>query len=142
VSKLVGQVISWPVAVVVLVLVLRKSIVELIPKLRSWEGPAGRFSFGPGVEVAEKAVDRAAKSAGATHGGVPLSDVRREPDDLAREVATNPAYGVLIGWERLSGALHNLADAAGMAPDNDTDRLGELLRSGVAIWPPWTVSPN
>jgi hypothetical protein len=45
-SALIGQLISWPVAILVVTLTLRKPIAELLPKLKSYEGMGQKLSFG------------------------------------------------------------------------------------------------
>ena len=44
-STLIGQLLSWPIAVVILVFALRKPIAELLPKLREYEGMGQKLSF-------------------------------------------------------------------------------------------------
>ena len=112
ISTLTGQIISWPVAVLILVLALRKPITELLPKLRSWDGPAGKFDFGKGLDAAERSASQAASSVedeGALHssnGDSSTSSRSRPTQDaeatsLAREAGANPAFAILTSGSGL-----------------------------------------
>lgn len=141
-STLIGQVISWPVLVLVVVFVFRKPIAELIPKLRSWEGPAGKFDFGKQLAETEDSVDDAVEAAERTAAlqteiAGSASAVTPPPPafepSLAVQANANPSFVVLSAWERLGATFADLAGAAGLPMRSRTvvAQVDDLRRRGV-----------
>jgi hypothetical protein len=114
ISTLIGQLLSWPVAVVILVFALRRPIAELLPTLREYEGMGQRLSFGDRLAQVEDSVEQAAASIEQPLSNQPEDSggEQKFSDDsntLAREAEDNPSYVVLTSWERLHGAINDLA---------------------------------
>lgn len=129
ISTLIGQLLSWPVAVVILVFALRRPIAELLPTLREYEGMGQRLSFGDRLAQVEDSVEQAAASIEQPlsnqiedFGGEQKSS--DESNTLVREAEANPSYVVLTSWERLRGAMDDLA---GSVRDGTRRSLGQSV---------------
>jgi len=111
-STLIGQLLSWPIAVVILVFALRKPIAELLSKLREYEGMGQKLSFGDRLAQAEDSVEKAAGSIEQPPGKQLESPAEQKESDessaLIREAEANPSYVLLTSWERLNGAIDDL----------------------------------
>jgi len=59
VASLLNSVLAWPVAAVVIVLILREDLKELLGRLHSYEGMGQKLTFGNHVALAEEAAQRA-----------------------------------------------------------------------------------
>jgi hypothetical protein len=128
--------------VLVVLLVLRKPIAELLPKLRSWEGPAGKFDFGKQLAETEESVDEAVEAAeqtAASQTEIAGSAASLAPPppalepSLDAEANANPSFVVLSAWERLVAALADLVGAAGLPMRSRTvvAQVDDLRRRGV-----------
>lgn len=115
-STLIGQLISWPVAILVVGLALRKPLTELLPKLRSYEGLGQKISFGDRLAETEESVDQAVGSIEREAGSKQLelhAKQQAKADEFAilvREAETNPSYVILVAWEQLNGAIDGLIE--------------------------------
>lgn len=116
---LIGQLISWPVAILVVALVFRKPLSELISRIKSYEGLGQKVSFGDRLAQTEESVDRAVGSikheAGVRQLEPPAEEKQVDADEftaLVREAEANPSYAVLVAWEQLTGAIDDLVGAS------------------------------
>jgi len=127
-AALAGHIFSWPVAVVVAVLVLRKPLAELLPNVKDIEAFGGRVSFGTRLAQAEEDVAGALEATGSAggSGGPPRDSDGRSAvgryDDrfgtLARQASKNPSFTVVGAWQQTAEALSELARA--INPDRTT----------------------
>jgi hypothetical protein len=105
-SALIGYLLSWPVLLLVLVLVFRRPLVDLLGRLKNWEGFGQRAEFGETAdrvaETAEAAIE--AKQVGAS----PVEDIERY-GSLALEADSNPSYVVTAAWHEMEEPIRQLA---------------------------------
>jgi hypothetical protein len=121
-STVSGQLVSWPAVVIVAILVFRRQLSELIPKLRRFEGWGGSATFSEELAAAEDkasevAAESAERSSNATLGQAP----ERTPEPpmtgatLAQESSDNPAFVVLQAWKDLEADLTHTSRTVGVS---------------------------
>lgn len=117
------QALAWPVAVVVVLLVLRRPITEAIGRVHHLEHGATRVSFGEGVRAVQEEL--------------PAEVARRKIDAPLRSrlvelAASQPKLAVLEAWDVLEERLRQLARGANLELPEDRGRapneLAERLR--------------
>lgn len=158
VSVVIGHLLAWPVILLVVVMILRKPLVGLIGRIRTYEGLGQKLTFGAELAEAEESVDVAVESltaeatardgAGAeTPAAVDGEATKVSPtgaerrgsarrvylDAAVRNAQVDPSYAVLTSWEQL---LEGIADLAGATIPSSRRRsathvLGELERVGI-----------
>jgi hypothetical protein len=117
ISATIGQLISWPVAIVVAVLLLRKELQQLIPTLhRARLGPGGaEFEFKEDLEEIKQKADQAELPPPA-EGRLryrAAADWRISLTDLAKK---DPPGAILVAWGFVEEELAELADRLNLFP--------------------------
>jgi hypothetical protein len=113
-ASVVGDVLSWPVAVVVIAILLRIQLRELLKRLRHSKVFGQDFHFGDVLERAEEATALAAADAESRTEAD--SEPRSEPDSTVVDdnALSNPSGLVIARWERVDAAIRDLHTAAGL----------------------------
>jgi hypothetical protein len=141
-STLIGHVFSWPVAVVVVGLALRKPLTELLPKLKSYEGLGQKLSFGDRLAETEESVEQAAESISQEADRKQIETPAEGQEDtdtfdaLALLAANNPSYAIVLAFGQVERALNALYEASlktaeGPTPRNTNLQLKMLQQHGV-----------
>lgn len=124
--------VAWPIVVIVALLVLKKPLRALIGRVKSAKGYGLELDF---EEVADEAKDGAEsvlndlqqQAAGlpSVAGGQPMPT----PEPVHVPPNEEPVFAVISAWERVGGALRDLAGAAALGPKLSLNQM----RSPVAI---------
>jgi hypothetical protein len=148
-AAMVGHLFSWPTAVVLSVLLLRKSLADLIPRLQTLEAFGGKADFGERLARAEAQASEALELEADSGGGGAAREQSDSSDGDERlhvgrfngeagpaaQAASNPSYAVVAAWEDVASATMDLANAAkpGRASKvfNIGRAIGELRQDGV-----------
>lgn len=104
--------LSWPVVVIVAIVLFRKSLSELILRVRSYKGMGQELEFGERLAVAEESAKLALESVPESVESKEqesLEELETGPRLLIREAESNPSYAVIRAWEELESVLANLA---------------------------------
>jgi len=107
ISSLVSS-LAWPAAVVILVVVLRRQIASLVPRLQSVKYKDIQVEFEKTLEKAEAEAPRA-----LAPKIVPEPELTDE-ERFARIVELNPSSAVLAAWSDVEVALKFMAEQAGI----------------------------
>lgn len=136
-SRLIDNLLSWPVLILVIVLIFRRQIAGLIGRIRSYEGLGQKLTFGDQLAETEDSVDAAVESIASSPDGTdaPTRPALDSADPLAREAEENPSFAVIQGWEGLSRSLQGLITTA-LGPGRGTPKsipraTRELERAGI-----------
>ena len=122
-AAVTGVLLSWPVIVLVIVLLVLKPLRELIPRLKSYEGLGQKVAFGDQLAAAEE-------TAAAAVEGEPRPEPETEPSPLLLEAEQNPSFVVISAWEQLSASLRRAGEWLELAPITlrSAKMTAELLR--------------
>lgn len=104
---LLGALLVWPVAAVVIVLVFRSDLKGLINRLREWEGLGQKFSFEQGLVVAEKAADLSIEGLPPERLDVRMTGDMSLPEGVLVLIDSNPSSAVLKTWDSFEKAVDN-----------------------------------
>ncbi|MFE9232844.1 hypothetical protein [Cellulosimicrobium funkei] len=119
-DALLGHFLSWPVVVLVAILVFRVPLSERIRALRKAKVGDNELEFSETLREAEESVDSAigepppATDSGGSRGpseprpDKPDPGVDSEADELLRKAEDNPSSSMLIAWERFVREQHEL----------------------------------
>lgn len=113
-ASVVGDVLSWPVAVFVIVFLMRTQLRDLLKRLRRSNVFGQDFYFGDVLERAE--VSTAQAAADAESKALPDSEPLSEPEkpEVNDKAQWNPSGVVIAAWERTEAAVRALHRAAGL----------------------------
>lgn len=100
------DVISWPVAVIVIVFVLRKQLRALVGRIRSYEGMGQRLTFGEQLADAEEGVN---ELAAADPSPVPEAKAAVASVTSASMPPATPAGAILDAWRKVESQMNRLA---------------------------------
>jgi hypothetical protein len=130
-AAVIGDVLSWPVAVLVIVLLMRKHIRGLLNRLRHSKIFGNDFEFGDGVARAEVATAQALADAESE-----ASESSSDPGaaKVYDEAQSNPSGVIIRAWEQLAGPVAVLHHAAGLDPTNrrgPVEWARDLVAAGV-----------
>jgi len=141
-ANIIDNVFSWPVAVLLIVLVLRKQLRELFRTVERLVLEAGgtKVSFTRNLEIAKEGIT-------ANKAILPHPDEPDEPDEAERQdieyldkqysyaselAQKNPSYAMEVAWDRLMAEpVRRLADARGLPPGDTMDLLNKLYSRGL-----------
>ena len=146
-ASIIDNVFSWPVAALLIVLILRRQLADLFRTVESFVLEAGgtRVSFNRGLERAREGLAEAAKKPlpaghdGAQRGQLEdaetadnayLSDQYSYISGLAQ---SNPSYAIETAWEQLiADQANRLAYEKGLPPSGETlYQLAKLNERGI-----------
>lgn len=139
-ASVIGSLLSWPVVVLVLVLVLLKPIRGLIGRIKGAKGFGTELEFNQGLEEAEESIDVVLETAPAPLRGQPPLEVgdeqprANEPDATLPDPSRDPTGAILASWNNLLAAVTDLQRAnAGRGRPSRNARiiLDQLRRSDV-----------
>lgn len=123
ISALTGHLISWPVLVLVVVLILRKPIVELVGRVSAYEGLGQKIAFGEQLAKVEEEADRLTDTQGLSADGEGDGVSQRGLiEDLAAFADRHPSAVIMGSWVSVERAV--LQRAA------DRDFPGTVLTQG------------
>ncbi len=132
-STITGYVLSWPVLVLVIVLVLRKPIVALIESVRSYEGLGQKVTFGEQLAKVEEDVNEIASSQGTgpSVGGQeqPTEGTNgAELDPMLLVALANPSAAIMAAWRSVEIATSNLIQTEAVRARIEKQRIGPSTR--------------
>jgi hypothetical protein len=103
-----GSLLSWPVAVVVAVIVLKRDVATLLralgSRLQKAKGPWGELTFGQGVDEVEHKLPPEDTKA------ITESEDAKRIDDVSGLARLPPPYIVSQAWLRLEQAIRDVVD--------------------------------
>ena len=133
-ARIIGD-LAWPVAVVVLVVVLRHDLSNLLASLKSVEGPGGlKVKFGRRVAAIERLSTELEVIAAAGVGEVTITGIAAgvvTPPDwawtLRRVALESPRAAILAAWVHIEDALQELSVMSGITAASSS-ALARALR--------------
>jgi hypothetical protein len=148
IAGIIDNIFSWPVAVLLIVLILRKQLAELFHTVESFVVEAGgtRVSFNRTLERAKEGLAEAKRALPPTKRA-DLDEAESQDDDHYFDSQSlyaldysqeDPEYAVVAAWERLIvEQVRRLAHVMGLSPSGTPELLRELKSLGVInddIW--------
>jgi hypothetical protein len=134
-SNIIDNVFSWPVAVLLIVLLLRKQIREVLLSVENFvvEGGGTKVSVTRSLELAKQSITAA--KAILPHPDESGAVERQHAKDLAEQYSDvselaqrNPPYAMEVAWERLiTEQVRRLARNRGLSTVGDTTYLFKEL---------------
>ena len=111
ISSLVASLV-WPIVVIVVLVLFRKSLADLIVRLRSYKGMGQEVEFGERLAMAEESARLAVKNVSESVEGEARElpeQLGAEPRLLIHEAEKKPSYVIIRAWEDLELGLTDLA---------------------------------
>jgi hypothetical protein len=110
VEQLVHDILSWPVAFILAVLVLRSALAGAISDIAEWSGFGQTIKFARQIAQSERQVEAAttAVAQGLPESLTPEASVEASPE-TAELAETNASYVVISSWESLWRSVLDLA---------------------------------
>lgn len=142
-ASVIGDVLSWPVMVLITVLLLLEPLKKLIGRVKGARGFGGEVEFREGLESAEENVDEVLESepvvedtvipenagtSGLAEGAVVADSTRSGPDPTR-----DPSGAIINSWQKLADALESLSRlnaGRGRPTRNPKLIINQLRRNG------------
>jgi hypothetical protein len=145
-ASLIGDVLSWPVVALTIVLLLLKPLKKLIGRVKGAKGFGGEVEFSEGLEAAEDNVDEVLESEPDIEQ---IADDKAQtgshvPDDKTTGPTVNPSKpdpirdpsgAIINSWQQLANALEDLSrlKAGRGRPTRNPRLIIEQLRRNEAV---------
>lgn len=131
-ASVIGDVLSWPVAVFAIALLLRTQLRDLIKRIRRGRFFGQDVEFGDDLERAEEVTAVAVAQVRSSARLSPSSD--SETADVNDRAQSNPSGVIIDSWERLADAVNELSTVHGFKTRNPyavTEIATHLAKDGV-----------
>ncbi|MFD6029832.1 hypothetical protein ACFWE5_03905 [Cellulosimicrobium funkei] len=132
VDSTIGHVLSWPVIVLVALLVFRKPIRKRIKAIRRAKVGAAEVEFTEKLRDTEENVEQVKSDPAAGPGDESDSEERedraRQAEERIREAEENPSASVLLAWADFEREQRRVAHSLGISGRMDARTLEKELR--------------
>ncbi|MET4638327.1 hypothetical protein [Mycetocola sp. 2940] len=151
-ASVIGDVLSWPIVVLVVVLLLLKPIRRLIGRVKAAMGFGGELEFSELLEVAEENVDEVLESEPIVDHSEPATDEPKDsvpgagwnssedqdgpdPDPHKPDPTRDPSGAIIMSWQTLMKSLEDFGrlKAGRGRPTRNPRLIIEQLRRSQAV---------
>jgi hypothetical protein len=119
--------LAWPIAIILIVLILKRPIRHLLLRLETLKGPGVEATFERQVDEAKDEVFSAVAGTPPVQGSEESRHERLEVDDLLQLADVSPRAAILEAWQRVETALAEAAVRLKLDLPSNMRRRGTLL---------------